>query len=108
MNGLSLSSLLNKEVQETHRLFDLFVNFINREKQHAYSTSGSERVLSVVPGSSVIAPKRYLKKPNGCYMMESLKLPGHHHAYCTIRGPRNTLAMVSTPISLAAKIADFC
>ena len=38
MNGLSLSSLLNKEVQETHRLFDLFVNFINREKQHAYST----------------------------------------------------------------------
>src|SRR6478735_1611556 len=34
----SLSSLLNKEVQETHRLFDLFVNFINREKQHAYST----------------------------------------------------------------------
>ncbi|KAG0777687.1 hypothetical protein G6F21_013266 [Rhizopus arrhizus] len=38
LNGLSLSSLLNKEVQETHRLFDLFVNFINREKQHAYST----------------------------------------------------------------------
>lgn len=27
-----------KEVQETHRLFDLFVNFINRETRHVYST----------------------------------------------------------------------
>ncbi|KAG1323589.1 hypothetical protein G6F63_012928 [Rhizopus arrhizus] len=49
LNGLSLSSLLNKEVQETHRLFDLFVNFINREKQHAYSTT-SRPVSPVAPG----------------------------------------------------------
>ena len=29
--ALPLSSLLNKEIQETHRLFDLFVSFINGE-----------------------------------------------------------------------------
>ncbi|KAG1135854.1 hypothetical protein G6F37_012378 [Rhizopus arrhizus] len=69
----------------------------------ASGLSGSGGIPSAVSGSSVIAPKRYLEKPNDCYMVESLKLPCHHHAYCTIRGPRNTLAMVSTPINLAAK-----
>ncbi|KAG0736172.1 hypothetical protein G6F33_011893 [Rhizopus arrhizus] len=74
----------------------------------------------VAPGSSTassnfVAPKRYLQKPHSCSVNEALKLPGRHHAYVTIKGPRKTLAMVSTPtnvtldklIAVAAGIVQF-
>ncbi|OBZ83675.1 hypothetical protein A0J61_08273 [Choanephora cucurbitarum] len=64
---------------------------------------GSDPAPATTHGFFVKAPKRYLDKPHGCVMSDTLKLPGHHHAYCTIRGPRNTLAMVTTPTDLAAK-----
>ncbi|OBZ81128.1 hypothetical protein A0J61_10823 [Choanephora cucurbitarum] len=70
---------------------------------HSGNSGSSGDAPLVSPGSVVKAPKRYLDKPNDCHLVDTLLLPGHHHAYCTISGHRNTLAMVTTPTDLAAE-----
>ncbi|KAG1468800.1 hypothetical protein G6F56_003628 [Rhizopus delemar] len=66
-------------------------------------SSGSAGLASGSSTSTytIQASTRFNEQPTACVMDQSLRLPAHHHAYVQIQGPRDALAMVTTPSTLS-------